>query len=167
MVLNEILTKMSKMIGYAIIRTAPTCSVEDYSHSDSPILLLGFTERGAIRYQFLGANRRILDGCVHTLPLDFTDENWILYEEAFIEDSTNPLNKFKGEKIHRICPITVETIEDCESEYDYDRSYMDNAVELVVASKHHMIVRDEDGKLNIMHLQFSKPEEWALCKEGN
>lgn len=92
---------LRRYIGHEIIRTEPA-SVLSWFPTGAPILLVGFTSDGCIRYRRTGISSIILgnDECV--LPLHFTDRNWITLKKALRANNNllnNLLNKWNGENI--------------------------------------------------------------------
>ncbi len=155
--LRKTINYLNQYIGHEILRTKPTHGDWSYTSGDDPLLLLGFTSNGCIRYQHTGFDARILGDEEYILPLHFTDRNWITYKKA-LRAKNNKLNKWKGKKIRRICPTpTVGS-----------RSFMREPVTLISASKHHMLVMYHDygldGQTTLLGADYMNPEDWILAE---
>lgn len=147
---------LKRFIGHEIIRTKP--AGKDWSYTgDDPILLVGFTSDGLIRYQYTGFDLENLGSKERVLPIHFTDSNWITYKKA-LRAENNKLNQWKGKKIRRIC-ITCRGIDDYIS---------GEAPTLISASKHHMVIMHNDfkrkGKKRVLGPDFVKFENWELAE---
>ena len=136
--------------------------IGDWSNTSNPIIILGFTEDGCIKYRYSGFDKIVFGNKVYTLPISFTDRNWITYKKA-CRAKKNELNKWRGKKIKRIRPTTT-----CG-----DRSYMcelsfEEAPMLVSASKYHMVIQHNNvglkGKKSILRADYIKPEDWVLAE---
>lgn len=146
--MKQTINRLSNCIGKEIIRINPTCN-GDESYMDKPILLLGFTTDGSIRYRhttysWLFGNKE------RTLHISFTDMNWITYKKALRSGGTK-LSKWKGKKIRRIEPTIMG-----------DMSFIKEPVTLLSASKSHMVVKYEDGSESILDRSFTKFEDWII-----
>lgn len=157
---KKIVNYLKRYIGHEIIRTSPTRG--DWSLTDRPVLLLGFTPDGCIICQHVGFDQKLFGNKNRILPIHFTDRNWITYKKA-LRAANNPLNKWKGKKIKRICPTSPV----------YDCSYMcvsdfDGAPTLVSASKHHMVIIFNNigisGMQTVLPPYFVRAEEWVLTE---
>lgn len=159
---RKIINYLKQYIGLEIIRTKPTsgrtCAV-DWSNTSEPIILLGFTSDGCIKYRHRKTS--IFGDTERTLPFDFTDRNWVTYKKA-LRAKHNVLNKWRGKEIKRLRPTAT-----CG-----DRSYMceysfEKAPTLVSASKYHMVIEHHDvgleGLKTILRADYIKPEDWALA----
>lgn len=150
---------LSQYIGHKILRTKPVNG--DGSKTADPILLVGFTSDGCIRYKHTGVEATILGDAEYVLPLHFTDRNWITYKKA-LRAKNNPLNQWKGKKVKRTTP----------AKRNGDRSYMcsysfEKAPTLVSASRHHIVFEYNDfglkGRRSILGPDFANPSEWKLA----
>lgn len=142
--------------GHEIIRTKPVS--EDWSYTENPILLVGFTADGCIRYRETGFNLRIFGNQELVLPIQYTDRNWITYRKA-LKAKDNKLNEWRGKKIRRIRPTPI--IGDC--------SFIEaSAPTLISASKHHMVIMYNDigieGDISILNRDYMNPEDWKLAE---
>lgn len=116
--IKKTINYLKQYIGCTIIRSKPSITgKKDYTNT--PIILLGFTSDGKIRYKrgnpnmFLGVNsdgkaitytNRIMSYISgdkeYILPLEFTDRYWISYrkywrsEKEFYEHVVNNPNKY-------------------------------------------------------------------------
>ena len=161
---KKIINTLSKYIGLEIIRTKPTSAigyVKDWSYTSDPIVLIGFTADGCIRYRHTGMEARFFGNEEYTLPFSFTDRNWITYKKA-LRAKNNELNKWRGKKIKRIRPTAT-----CG-----DRSYMceygfEEPPTLISASKYHMVIMNNDiglkGDKSILRSDYMNPEDWVLA----
>lgn len=73
--LKKTIAYLRQFVGYEIIRTKPTTNVVDWSYTDEPVIFVGLTQDGCIKYidpKF--------DDKVRILPLTFTDRNWITFK---------------------------------------------------------------------------------------
>lgn len=155
---KKIVHYLSKYIGHEIIRTKPAGRYGDWSHTDSPMFLLGFTSDGCIKCRY----RRYGKDIERVLPLHFTDYNWITYKKA-LKAKGNELNKWRGKKIKRIRPTAK--IHDGSFMCKFDS---DAPVTLVSASKHHMVIMHNapslKGNTYILNSAYVKPEDWVLAE---
>lgn len=158
---RKIISRLKQYVGHEMLRTKPTIN-GDSSYTDTPILLLGFTSDGKIRYQHLGINAKIFDNDEHFLPLSFTDWNWITRKKA-IKPKHNELNKWRGQRIKRICP----TSRTGDHSYMTCRSPFEKFPTLLSASKSHMLIMLNDSLLGnnerILRRDFVNPNEWVLA----
>lgn len=147
---------LQRYIGHEIIRTKPARG--DWSYTDdAPLLLVGFTSDGRIKYRYTGMDSRILGDKERVLPPHFTDRNWITYKKA-LRAENNKLNQWRGKKIRRICPT-----------YRHDSSFMSgNAPTLISASGHHMVIILNnfglEGVKSFLGPEFVKFEDWELAE---
>lgn len=59
---RKIINHLSKYIGLEVIRTKPTQDkIGDWSMTSAPIIILGFTEDGCIKYRYSGFNKLYLE----------------------------------------------------------------------------------------------------------
>ena len=147
--MKKTIKRLNKYIGKEIIRTKPTCE-GDSSYTSHAILLLGFTAEGKIRYRestlsWLSGNKEKI------LPTSFTDMNWITYKKALRSGGTN-LSKWKGKKIRRINPTAMGS-----------KSYINEPVTLLSASKSHMVVKRDDGFESVLDQSYTKFEDWIIA----
>ena len=158
---RKIVSRLSSYVGIEVIRTKPTVT-GDWSKTDTPILLLGFTSDGRIRYRHLGFERNIFGDVEYTLPISFTDRNWITYKKA-MKPKNNPLNKWRGKKIKRVRPTA--TCGDCSF---MCRNIWDAAPTLVSASKYHMVISRNDsiwkGRQTVLRSDYMDPKDWVLAE---
>lgn len=146
--MKKTINRLSNYIGKEIIRTQPTYK-KDWSYTEEPILLLGFTTDGRIRYKheektcFFGDREKVL-------PASFTDMNWITYKKA-LRSGGNNLNKWKGKKIIRINPINKGII-----------SFMKEPVILISASRYHMVVL-YNNKPKVLNRKYAEFKDWILA----
>lgn len=153
---RKVINYLRQYVGHEVLRTKPTSG--DWSYTDSPLLLVGFTSDGCIRYRHTGFEARIFGDEEFVLPIYFTDRNWITYKKA-LKAKGNQLNKWKGKKIRRIRPVATIG----------DRSFMSGeAPTLISASKHHMVVMYNDwgleGKESVLRSDYMNPEDWELAE---
>lgn len=146
--LKKTIAHLRKFVGHEIIRTKPTTDIGDWSYTDEPVIFVGFTQDGCIKY---------IDPClsdkVRIFPLNFTDRNWITLKKA-LKPKRNPLNKWRGKYVVRTSPT-------CRG----DRSFLRGDIpgKLISASKYHIILEDKFlGKI-ICNSTFSNPNDWELA----
>lgn len=158
---RKIINSLSKYIGHEVIRTRKTMT-GDWSYTDEPILLVGFTSDGLIRYRRSGIDARLLGNGEFTLPLSFTDRNWITYKNALIAKH-NKLNKWRGKKIKRIRPTSTCNDHSYMCEYDFEK-----APTLISASKYHMVIMHNDdflkGQTTVLRSDYMNPKDWVLAE---
>lgn len=151
--MKKTINRLSNYIGKEIIRIQPTYEkdwdYEDWSYTEEPILLLGFTTDGRIRYKhtkeiWLYGDRE------KVLPASFTDMNWITYKKA-LRSGGNNLNKWKGKKIIRINPTVKGSM-----------SFMKEPVVLISASRYHMVVL-YDNKPMVLNREYAEFKDWILA----
>lgn len=158
---RKIINYLKQYIGLEVIRTKPTSDIGDWSHTDEPIIILGFTSDGCIRYCHSGFGKIVFGDKEYILPFSFTDRNWITYKKAQ-RAKHNVLNKWRGKRIQRVRPTAT-----CG-----DRSYMrcayQKAPTLVSASKYHMVIELHDtfleGDKTVLRADYIKPEDWVLAE---
>lgn len=162
---RKIINHLKQYIGLEVIRTKPTQGLiwsGDWSHTDEPIIILGFTSDGCIRYRHSGFGKIVFGDEEHILPFSFTDRNWITYKKA-MRAKNNVLNKWRGKRIRRVRPTATYG----------DHSYMcrfglDRAPTLVSASKYHMVIEHHDagleGDKSLLRADYINPEDWVLAE---
>lgn len=154
---RKVINHLRQYVGHEVLRTKPSCG--DWSYTDNlPLLMVGFTSDGCIRFRYTGINAKIFGKEEIVLPIHFTDRNWITYKKA-LKAKCNELNKWRGKKIRRIRPTSVFG----------DYSFMfGNAPTLVSASKHHMVIMYNDSGLDgtktVLRSDFMNPEDWELAE---
>lgn len=153
---RKIISRLNQYVGREMLRTKPTIN-GDWSYTTTPILLLGFTSDGKIRYRHLGIDAEIFGNDEYVLPLSFTDRNWITRKKA-IKPKHNELNKWRGQRIKRICPTSTYG----------DRSFMGlYPPTLLSASKSHMLIMLNypllEGQECILRSDYMNPNEWVLA----
>lgn len=158
---RKTISRLKQYVGHEILRTKPTID-GDWSYTASPILLLGFTSDGRIRFRHSGIEANIFGNDEYVLPLSFTDRNWITRKKA-IKPKHNELNKWRGQRIKRICPtsrIGDHSYMTCQSPFE-------NFPTLLSASKSHMLIMLNDSLLgnseHILRRDFINPNEWVLA----
>lgn len=159
---TRVAENLAKYVGKNIIRTKPTKN-GDWSYTDGePIKFLGIDKTGKLHYQYTGKDTKIFGNGEFVLSRDFVDENWILFQEAINPQENNPLNKWIGKKIKRICP----------TEYG-DKSYMcamsyEYPVTLISASRFHVFIEYNNpnfkGEKKLLNPRMSKTEDWVLAE---
>lgn len=163
---KKIIKALSRYIGHEIIRTK-RIDTGDGSYTDYPILLIGFTPEGEIKYRNVMGRQNMYGDAVHILPSSFTDRNWITYKKA-LRAKNNELNKWKGKKIKRVCPTQ-----------NGNRAYMCEApcgefITLISASKHHLLIKNDNmmnnmnrlkGDEKILNYEFTNPKDWILADD--
>lgn len=151
---KKVINYLRQYVGHEIIRTTPAGI--DWSYTDSPILLLGFTSDGRIRYRHTREDAYLFGDNEFILPFFFTDRNWITYKKA-LKAKGNPLNKWRGKKIRRIRPTST-----CN-----DRSFMSDVVDptLISASRHHMLITfGQEGYPCLLRSDFMNLNDWELAE---
>lgn len=146
--MKKTINRLSNYIGKEIIRTQPTYK-NDGSYTKEPILLLGFTTDGRIRYKHTKEIWLYGDG-EKVLPASFTDMNWITYKKA-LRSGGNNLNKWKGKKIIRINPTIKGSI-----------SFMKEPVVLISASRYHIVVL-HDNEPKVLSREYAEFKDWILA----
>lgn len=147
--IKKIINRLKPLVGHEIIRIKPTC-YGDFSLTNRPIVLLGFTAKGELIVQdkqFYGTKFY-----ERALSVGFTDWFWISYKRA-TKTGNSPLNKWCGKKIKRTTPVFLQ--------FGKDESFMNNSYILLHASKHHVVLGDRT-KERILDCRYAKPEDWAL-----
>lgn len=125
---RKVINHLKQYVGHEVIRTKP--ALRDWSNTDEPILLVGFTSDGCIRYRYTrGFLAKIFGNRELVLPIHFTDRNWITYKKAR-KAKGNELNKWKGKKIRRIRPT-----------FCGDGSYMSGDAPTLISTFHTFICR--------------------------
>ena len=146
--LKKTINHLENFVDCEITRTKPTTNVVDWSYTDEPVVFVGFTQDGCIKYI-----DPKLDDEVRILPLTFTDRNWITFKKAS-KPKGNPLNKWRGKKVVRNCPT-------CYGENSFLRG--DIPGKLISASKYHIILEDKLlGKI-ICNSRYNNPKDWELA----
>lgn len=157
---RKTINHLSQYIGHEIIRIKPACG--NWSKTTEPILLLGFTPDGCIRYRYTDFNAVIMGNEEYVLPFSFTDRNWITYKKA-LRTKNNQLNQWKGKKIKRIIP--TKRLGDSSFMCD---SPFEKAPTLISASKYHIVIEHNDmgleGRTSVLSPDFSIFSEWTLAE---
>lgn len=154
---KKVINYLRRYIGCEIIRTKETAVFGDGGrYMMIPIVLKGFTSDGRILYCHTGLDKERYGTDVDTMPLEFTDRNWITYKKA-LRAKGNALNKWRGKTIRRIRP-TISG----------DRNFMRGLPPtLVSASKHHAVVMfgeiGSHDKRCVLDYEFTKLEDWELA----
>lgn len=146
--LKKTIAHLRKFVGHEIIRTKPTTDIGDWSYTDEPVVFVGFTQDGCIKY----IDPRLGDK-VRIFPLTFTDRNWITLKKA-LKPKGNPLNKWRGKKVVRNCPT-------CYGDNSFLRG--DIPAILISSSKHHIILADEIVGKIICDSKYNNPNDWELA----
>lgn len=154
---RKVINRLRQYIGHEVVRTKPARGDWTYT-GGSPLLLVGFTSDGCIRYRYTGIEAKVYGDQEWILPFHFTDCNWITYKKA-LKAKGDKLNRWRGKKIRRIRP--TPTIGDC--------SFMSGeAPTLISASKHHMVIMRNDiglkGKKFVLRSEYVNPEDWELAE---
>ena len=154
---RKVINHLRQYVGHEVLRTKTARGDWSYTNG-SPLLLVGFTSDGYIRYRHTGFEAQILGDKEFTLPVQFTDRNWITYKKA-LKAKGNELNKWRGKKIRRIRPTSTIG----------DHSFMSGeAPTLISASKHHMVIMYNDiclkGKKHVLRSDYMNPEDWKLAE---
>lgn len=160
--LKKTIAYLRQFVGYEIIRTKPTTEVGDWSYTDEPVIFVGLTQNGCIKYidpKQDGCIKYIdpkIDDEVRIFPLTFTDRNWITLKKAS-KPKGNPLNKWRGKRVVRKCPT-------CCGDYSFLRSDIpDNEQKLISASKYHIILEDKIVGKIICDSRYNNPNDWELA----
>ena len=146
-----------RYVNHEVLRTKPARG--DWSHTDGkPIILIGFTPDGKIKYKYTGSDVLTFGDKEFILPIYFTDRNWITYNSA-LKAKGSALNKWKGKRIRRIRPTGRF----------YDHSYMHGeAPTLIAASKHHIVLKLNDpglkGLTRVLPAIYANPADWELAE---
>lgn len=150
---KKVIRRLRHFIGHEMLRTKPT-ACGDWSFTDNyPLLLVGFTSDGCIRYRHTGMDVLIFGNKEFVLPLHFTDYNWITYKKA-ITAKGNVLNKWQGKKIRRIRPTPI---------FGFCSFMSGTAPTLISASKHHIVIL-RNGKKSILRWVYARSEDWELAE---
>lgn len=149
---SNVITWLKNYVGREMIRSGPTTAnifPQDWSYTDAPVIIMGFTQQGEIICKHPGIN-----ALAKVLPLSFTDRNWIPYNNVFDVTHTS-FNQWRGKKIKRIRPTSTFG----------DRKYMSDsdAPILISASKYHMVVDTSQGT-TILRSDYMNPEDWILAQ---
>ena len=158
--IKKTVNSLKRFIAHTIIRTRETEIVGDFSYTDIPLILRGFSAKGEMIVQYANQTfeRKVFGSTEHTLPIYFTDHNWKLYSRIK-RVSDSELSKWIGKKVRRTVP----------TKNFGDRSFMDKPVTLVAASKYHLIIKREDSlwgttDLYTLRYEYADPREWELAE---
>ena len=152
---KKVIEQLKRYKGKWIIRIDCTKS-GDYSKTTEPVLITGFTSTNRIKCKLYrnptNNNQNVI------LPREFTDDKWILYEDA-LKSENNPMNELKGKLIIRIRPTERG-----------DERFTKRPVKLISASKNHVVVSYNKNSLAwlgiryperiLLGSEFSNPEDW-------
>lgn len=153
---RKTINSLRKYIGHEIIRTHPIHG--DWSYTDDPLLLTGFTPDGRIKYIHTGNGKNIFGSKEYILPIYYTDRHWITFKKA-LRPKNNPLNQWIGKKIIMTHPEPITG----------DRSFTHEEcpVTLVSASRYHITIMYNDfglkGKKITLASRFNNPNDWRLA----
>lgn len=160
--LKKTIAYLRQFVGYEIIRTKPTTNVVDWSYTDEPVIFVGLTQNGCIKYidpkldECMKCIDPRSDDTVRILPLNFTDRNWITFKKAS-KPKGNPLNKWRGKRVVRKCPTC------CGDESFLRNDIVGDEQILISASKYHIILEDKFlGKI-ICDSRYNNPNDWELA----
>lgn len=150
--LKKTIAHLRKFVGHEIIRTKPTTDIGDWSYTDEPVIFVGFTQDGCIKY----IDPKFDDKVGGVLPLTFTDRNWITFKKAS-KPKGNSLNKWRGKKVVRNCPT-------CYGDESFLRSDVPGDEQILIsASKYHIILEDKFlGKITC-NSRYNNPNDWELA----
>lgn len=145
---------LRKFVGHKVIRSQETIR-GDFSYTRTPLILRGFSDKGEVIISYTEDSfERSLFGYVErTLPLEFTDSNWLLYSRLR-KVPNSKLNKWRGKRIRRTAPMGLTG--DC--------SYMETPVKLISASQYHLIVELADNMQIVLDYRWVNPNEWMLVE---
>ena len=148
---KKIINSLKKYVGLEILRVRPTTETNDWSYTDSLIILLGFTYDGCIICKEKHLESKKFNTKPIVLPIEFTDRSWITYKKA-LRPKNNELNKWRGKKIKRINPTPFD-----------ERPFMHEYPVLVSASKYHMVIKI-DGEIKVLKPAYANPEDWQVVQ---
>lgn len=144
--------------GVAYIRIAPVKYANgcmDYSYTHEPMAFDGVASNGEFIMHYLGINAEFLGTTPKKMGLEFSDSNWISVDKIKVGVKTS-LHRHKGKMIKRVKPTPM-------GNGKYDTSYIKNAVELVSATRYHLVVFDNQlGKEIILDVRYANPDDWTL-----
>lgn len=166
-IIKTVPESLKKLAGKEIIRIGSTIN-GDWSFTNEPVLLKGFSSDNSMIIQYIKEYNIFSDERIDVLSVYFTDDNWILLEDA-LKSEDNELNKLIGKRIKRIRPV-----ENLSRRYIHreDHSYMCEYGEipptLVSASKYHMFLKEYDARGNENHIiigpRYSNPKDWIEAR---
>lgn len=148
---------LRKMIGHKIIRYRETTS-GDFSFTSDPVILRGLTSDGCMIVSFPeGTFGFLLHKEIDILPKSFSDRNWKLYSRIKLCPEGH-CSKWVGKYIHRVKPTSRIG----------DRSFIQEPVRLIAASKWHFIVEYNLSRWHkvrsILNYDYTNPKHWELVK---
>ena len=145
---KKIVKHLQRYVGIQIIRINP--NVEgDYTYTDRAVILVGFTENGAMIVKLTKfGNEWVLSNV-------FTDYMWIPYSQALLAKN-NRLNEWRGKRTKRKIMNSMEKF--CK-----DRFLLENTT-LLSASRHHVFFETKYGGVIILGSQYAKFSEWELAE---
>ena len=145
------------VIGRKYIRRKPfkwPSSVDDYSYCSEFLEYLGTNEAGNIKMKyadnsFAGIVLGDLNRPFFITPEAVEDDEWESEEELMAEEKTS-LNDFVGKQIKRMVPVGT------------DKSFMDESAELILATKHHVLLKEKHGDVIILDERFADAKDWEV-----
>ena len=154
----KIMRQLDKYRGKKIIRYAPTVN-DDWSFTTSPVIFKGFTLKGEIVCCYIKENCANHYNYDFILLPEFTDTNWMPYEDIFIPCDDIPLTSWVGKKVKRIYIDELKRFDEQEFEINDSIEYPT----LACVSKYHVVL-NLNGKLFIFCDQQSNNYLWALAE---
>ena len=162
---------LTQFIGKEIIRTSPalisvnppfqnrvSAPAYDWTYTEIPILLSGFSEKGAIKFQYV-RKEGSFGKEEFTIPAYFTDKNWTTLADAMKLDEDNLFNEWGGKKIKRIRP----TVRGLETFMVNSKSEV--APKLLYVAKNHILLQPFNGrKTMIFGPDYLIQNDWVLAE---
>jgi len=138
--------------GNEYIRIAPTNDPQDYSYTQKTLIFDEITPEGELIMHEPAFGDSI------RLPVYFSDDKW-RSTDILVNGPKTKLNRLEGKMIHRIRPAEL-------GNGLKDKAYMDYPVELVRATKYHVIIVSPffRGEI-ILDCRFTNPNDWEEWKE--
>lgn len=139
----------------------------DYSFTSDPITFMGFTDDGRIimqccfpSYHWDSEKKKLICNSIeeskaymlHTLPQEYSDDNWIPFEEVKDGEKT-ALNDWAGKMV-------VFDKELCTGVPFYYKQ----SVQLISATKYHVVIWDPQlNEEKILNAKYADPGNWKLA----
>ena len=134
--------------GVEYIRTGPTRD-GDYSYTNMIVVFRDYCVNGELIVDIPASDFNI-EIKNYRLPKSFNDGKWTS-SWSIKNGLKTSLDKYKGKHIKRRKP----------TEYD-DESIVNYAVELVSATKYHVVIKNNLGKESILDSRYTNPNDWEV-----
>lgn len=144
--------------GIAYIRIVPAKLKDgtlDYSYTNEPMEFVDVGINGKLIMRKLGINEKHFGTIPREISLSFFDSNWRCVDNLKV-GVKSALHRYKGKKIKRLKAVDL-------GNGQCDESFIGNAVELVSATRYHVVILDYNGNERILDARYANSDDWTLA----